>query len=119
VAYSLEQRAETVAEYLLTGSVEHARRLHSASWAPASKWIASAEASRTESEKQIAERAQAIADAKRAELDAAYQRALELQYRDLPEAGFRDRTGFLKILGEQRTALGATLPPDPEGEDQA
>ncbi len=39
--------------------------------------------------------------AKRAGLERAYQRAVELQHRDLPDAGFRDRTGFIKIAGEQ------------------
>ena len=42
IAYSFEQRAETVAEYLLTGSIEHARQLHGASWEAAAGSVASA-----------------------------------------------------------------------------
>lgn len=57
----------------------------------------------------MAERAEQIAAQKRVGLDDLYQRTVELQMRDVAEADFRDRTGLIKIVGEQR-ALAKGLP---------
>ena len=50
----------------------------------------------------MAARAEQIAEQRKAGLDELYQRAVELQMRDVAGADFRDRTGLLKIVGEQR-----------------
>ena len=51
--------------------------------------------------KNLAERAQQIRQQRQASLDELYQRALDLQLRDLEQAHFRDRTGLINIVGEQ------------------
>jgi hypothetical protein len=101
-AYTIEQRAETVAEFLLTGSITHAARFLGAQRKTVRAWVRAADDPLNDHEKDIAERALVIVKAKRASLDDIYGRAVELQLRDLPEADFRDRTGLLKIVHEMR-----------------
>lgn len=101
--YTLEQRAETVAEYLLTGSVSHAARFLGVQRKTARGWIRAAENPLPDHEENaLGDRARQIAALKRASLDLLIERTIELQMRDLPDADFRDRTGLLKIASEQR-----------------
>jgi len=100
-SYTLEQKAETVAEYLLTGSRRHARLFSGADPKTVRGWLKASDSPCSPDEQEMVDRAREIVVAKRAGLEAAYQRAVELQHRDLPNAGFRDRSGFLKIAGEQ------------------
>ncbi len=101
MAYTLEQKAETVAEYLLTGSKPKARAVLGIDRKTISKWLRAAESPLCPQDQETIARAREIVEAKRVGLERAYQRAVELQHRDLPDAGFRDRTGFIKIAGEQ------------------
>jgi hypothetical protein len=51
---------------------------------------------------EVEERAEELVESRRVALDEAFNVALELQVRDLDGAEFRDRTGFLKISGEEK-----------------
>lgn len=102
MAYTLEQRAEVIAEHRLTGSVSHAARHLGVKRETARKWIREAAGPLSGQDEEMAARAIVIAEAKRVGLDDAYRRAVELQHRDLPLASFYERTGFVKVIGEQR-----------------
>jgi hypothetical protein len=100
--YPIEQKAQGVAEYWLTGSQRRAAEtLNLGSHYTIGEWARAAEAPKTAQHKNLAERAQQIRQQRQASLDELYQRALDLQLRDLEQADFRDRTGLIKIVGEQ------------------
>jgi len=99
--YTLEEKAQAVAEYWLVGSFRRvARTLDMPDHKAISLWARQADAPQTGPHKRLRARAQALFESRATTLEQAFNRALELQMRDLPEAGFRDRTGFLKIAGE-------------------
>lgn len=100
---TLEQKAAAVAEYRLTGSQERTAEVTGVARSTLQGWIRAAESG---SEKksgqahQLHERVEEIVKQRRAGYDQLMERAIELQLRDLPNAGFRDRTGLIKIVGE-------------------
>lgn len=99
--YSLETKAQAVAEYWLTGSYrEVARMLEIGDHKTVGQWVGEAEAPTTPQHQRVRARAQSIHEQRKVGLDEAYQRALDLQMRDLPEAAFSDRTLFLKVIGQ-------------------
>jgi hypothetical protein len=100
--YTIEQKAQGVAEYWLTGSQRRAAEtLKLGSHHTIGEWVRVAEAPKTAQHKKLADRAQQIRKQRQTSLEALYQLALDLQLRDLAEADFRDRTGLIKIVGEQ------------------
>jgi hypothetical protein len=100
--YTIEQKAQGVAEYWLTGSQRRAAEtLNLGSHHTIGEWARAAEAPKTAQHKKLAQRAQQIHQQRQTSLDELYQRALDLQLRDLEQADFRDRTGLIKIVGEQ------------------
>lgn len=101
--YSQEIRAQAVAEYWLTGSYrEVARTLQVSDHKRIAAWVLEAEAPKTPQHQRVRARAVEIHERRKTGLDEAYQRALDLQMRDLPGAEFQERTLFIKVIGQQR-----------------
>lgn len=100
--HTLENKAQAVAEYWLTGSQRRAAEaVGVGSHHTVGEWVAAAEAPKTAQHKKMRARAEEIHEQRQTSLDVLYQRALDLQLRDLAGADFRDRTGLIKIVGEQ------------------
>jgi hypothetical protein len=89
-------------EYDLTGSYRRAAGLLGCSPHRIREWAEKAELAQTGPWKKAQDRREELRELRRIGLDQLYNRVLELQARDLEEADFRDRTGLLKIVGEQR-----------------
>lgn len=102
MAYTLEQRAETVAEHRLTGSLSHAARYIGATRVTVRAWIRAAHEPLTDQDQKMHERAEELVMVRKATLDKLFDRTMELQLRDVPTADFRDRTGLLKIVNDAR-----------------
>jgi hypothetical protein len=107
---TLELKAAAVAEYWLTGSYRYVGRAMAVDHKSVALWVGQAEAPRNSPDKKVRERALKLFELRQATLEAAFNRALELQMRDLAGADFRDRTGFLKIIGELRLSLPGRPP---------
>src|SRR3954447_17844687 len=100
-AYSQEQRARAVAEYWLCGSYRLvARVLNIGDHGTVCHWVCDAESPKTSRHSRLRMRAEELFEDRKTRLEAAAQRALELQMRHLPCAAFRDRTHFLKVASE-------------------
>src|SRR3954453_18842334 len=62
--------------------------------------ITRAESPKTSRHSRLRMRAEELFEDRKTSLEAAAQRALDLQMRDLPCAAFRDRTHFLEVASE-------------------
>jgi hypothetical protein len=100
--YTQEQQAQAVAEFWLAGSYRYVGRMLNMDGKTVALWVGHAEAPRTSAHKKMRARAEELYERRKGALDRAIQLTLDLQIRDLPEADFRDRTGFLKIAAELR-----------------
>lgn len=100
--YTQEQKAQAVAEYWLTGSaLRVAETFEIGSHHTVQDWVSAAEAPKTASDQRVRARAETIHELRQTTAEQLYQRALDLQLRDLAAAEFGDRTRLLKVLGQQ------------------
>jgi hypothetical protein len=99
--YTIEQKAYGVAEYWLTGSQRRAAEtLNLGSHHTIGEWVRAAEAPKTAPHKSSQNGRSRSASSRHRSASSISSRST-FSYADCRRANFRDRTGLIKIVGEQ------------------